>query len=170
MSEEHKCGNWIEHFPGNAKWSNAIQIVKGMAPWGAVSLREIDKVAARMTARASEGDHETVWKQEWAAMADTVAAAADKADAEGRKITAGDFYMRAGNYYYSAERFIPPGEEKMAMYRKALRCWHAALERLHPQIERVEVPYEGQSLPAYFLPAPGLGRKPPGPLGPRMIA
>ena len=67
--------------------------------------------------------------------------------------------MRAANYYYSAERFMTPGDEKMAMYHKALRCWHAALERLHPQIERVEVPYEGQSLPAYFLPAPGPGRK-----------
>src|SRR5262249_1087189 len=78
---------------------------------------------------------------------------------EDRQITAGNHYMRAGNYYYSAERFIPPGDEKMAMYRKALRCWHAALERLDPQIERVDVPDEGKSLPAYFPPAPGAGRK-----------
>jgi alpha-beta hydrolase superfamily lysophospholipase len=156
MSEEHKCGNWIEHFPGNAKWSNAIQIVKGMAPWGAVSLGEIDKVAARMTARASEGDHETVWKQEWAAMADTVAAAADKADAEGRKITAGDFHMRAGNYYYSAERMIPPGDERLDYYKKAIRCYHAAVARLYPNVEHVDVPYQGKALAAFFMKAPGV--------------
>ena len=64
MSAEHKCGNWIEHFPSNAKWSNAIQIVKGMAPWGAVSPEEVDWVAARMTVRAGESDLDTVWSVE----------------------------------------------------------------------------------------------------------
>src|SRR5450759_3038760 len=141
MSAEHKCGNWIEHFPDNAKWSNAIQIVKGMAPWGAVSLGEVDRVAARMTARAGESDLDSVWKQEWAAMADTIAAVADKAAAEGRKITAGDHYMRAGNYYYSAERMIPPGDERLGYYKKAIRCYHAAIERLYPNVEHVDVPY-----------------------------
>jgi alpha-beta hydrolase superfamily lysophospholipase len=156
MSAEHKCGNWIEHFPGNAKWSNAIQIVKGMAPWGAVSLREIDQVAARMTARASESDLEAVWKQEWAAMADTVAAAADQADAEGRKITAGDFYMRAGNYYYSAERMIPPSDERLGYYKKAIRCYHAAVARLYPNVEHIDVPYEDKAMAAFFMKAPSV--------------
>ncbi len=68
--------------------------------------------------------------------------------------------MRAGNYYYSAERFIPPGEEKLAMYRKALRCYQGAMARLHPDIERVEVPYEGQSLPAWFVKGRGHGKRP----------
>jgi hypothetical protein len=93
-------------------------------------------------------------------MADRIAGAADTAAAEGRHITAGHHYMRAGNYYYSAERFIPPSVEKMAMYRKALRAYHAAMERLYPEIERVEVPYEGTSLPAYFVRGAGGGRRP----------
>jgi len=93
-------------------------------------------------------------------MADRVANVADGAAAQGREITAGDHYMRAGNCYYSAERFIVPGDDKLAMYRKALRCYHAALDRLYPQIERVDVAYESTSLPAYFLKAPGAGRKP----------
>ena len=156
MSAEHKCGNWIEHFPSNAKWSNAIQIVKGMAPWGAVSLEEVDRVAARMTARAGESDLDTVWKQEWAAMADTVAAVADKAAAEGRTITAADHYMRAGNYYYSAERMIPPGDERLGYYKKAIRCYHAAIERLYPNVEHVDVPYQGKAMAAFFMKAPGV--------------
>ena len=151
--------NWPVTFPGNLRWSNAMQIVKGMAPYGAIAMEEVDRIGDRLKAREQESDPDTVWKEEWAAMADRVAKVADTAAAERREITAGHHYMRAANYYYSAERFIPPGDEKMAMYRKALRCWHAALERLHPQIERVEVPYEGKSLPAYFLPAPGEGRK-----------
>ena len=79
MSTEPKCGNWVEHFPGNAKWSNAIQIVKGMAPYGAVSLEEVDRVGARMTARAGEGDLDTVWRRNGARMADAVASLADQA-------------------------------------------------------------------------------------------
>src|ERR1043165_3604512 len=154
-----KFAGWAVHFPGNLRWSNAMQIVKGMVPYAAAAPEEIDRVGDRLQARAHEGDPDRAWKEEWAAMADRVAKVADGAAAEGRQITAGNHYMRAGNYYYSAERFIAPGDEKMAMYRKALRCWHAALERLYPQIERVEVPYETQSLPAYFLPAPGAGRK-----------
>jgi alpha-beta hydrolase superfamily lysophospholipase len=130
-----------------------------MAPYGAIAMEEVDRIGDRLKARETESDPDVAWKEEWSAMADRVAKVADTAAAEGRNITAGHHYMRAANYYYSAERFIPPGDEKMAMYHQALRCWHAALGRLHPQIERVEVPYEGKSLPAYFLPAPGPGRK-----------
>jgi dienelactone hydrolase len=155
-----RCGNWVEHFPGNLRWSNAMQIVKGMVPWAAAAMGEIDLVGQRLAAREHEADLDRAWSEEWAAMADRVAKVADGAAAQGRQITAGDYYMRAGNYYYSAERFIVPGDDKMAMYRKALRCYHAALDRLYPQIERVDVAYESTSLPAYFLKAPGAGRKP----------
>ncbi len=150
--------SWAVHFPGNLRWSNAMQIVKGMVPYAAVAMAEIDLIARRLEARAGEADLDRVWREEWAAEADRVAEVADRAAAEGRAITAGNHYMRAGNYYYSAERFIPPGPEKMDMYRKALRCYQAAMERLHPEIERVEVPYENASLPAYFVKGRGNGR------------
>ncbi len=155
-----QCSTWVEHFPGNLRWSNAMQIVKGMVPWGASAVVEIEMVGERLKARASEDDVDRVWKEEWQRLADRVGKMADDADREGRKISAGDHYMRAGNYYYSAERFIPPGEEKLAMYRKALRCYHAALERCYPQIEHVDVPYESTSMPAYFLAGAGSGKRP----------
>jgi Esterase FrsA-like len=151
---------WAVHFPGNLRWSNAMQIVKGMVPYGAVAMDEVDRVGRRLKARAGEADLDRVWREEWAAMADRVAAVADKAAEQGREITAGNHYMRAGNYYYSAERFIPPGPDKMAMYHKALRAYEAAMARLHPDIERVEVPYENTSLPAYFVKGAGGGRRP----------
>jgi dienelactone hydrolase len=152
--------SWAVHFPGNLRWSNAMQIVKGMAPYGAVAMAEVDRIGQRLNARAGEADLDRAWQEEWSAVADRLAKVADAAAAEGREITAGHHYMRAGNYYYSGERFIPPGDEKMAVYRKALRCWQAAMERLHPDIERVEVPYEGKSLPAYFVKGRGGGRRP----------
>lgn len=156
-----KCGSWVETFPGNLRWSNAMQIVKGMVPWAAAAMGEIDVVIQRLRVREHEGDPDRAWKEEWAAMGDRVAKVADAAAAEGREITAGNNYMRAGNYYYSAERFITPGEDKMAMYANALRCYRAALKRLYANVEVVDVPYEGQSLAAYFMKAPSVGGRAP---------
>mgnify|MGYP003472394467 CR=1 FL=1 len=44
-------GNWIDSFADNYQWSNASCITKGMAPWGAVSLGEIDEVVQRLHQR-----------------------------------------------------------------------------------------------------------------------
>jgi dienelactone hydrolase len=153
-------GNWPVTFPGNLRWSNATQIVKGMVAYGAAAMAEVDLIVQRLKARAGDADLDRAWMEEWSKEADRVAKIGDEADAAGNTITAGNQYMRAGNYYYSAERFIPPGEEKLAIYRKALRCYQGAMARLHPDIERVEVPYEGQSLPAWFVKGRGLGKRP----------
>ncbi len=152
---------WPVTFPGNLRWSNAMQIVKGMVPYAAAAMAEIDNIRIRLAARTGEPDLDRVWKEEWEKEADRVAAYGDEADKKGHRITAGNQYMRAGNYYYSAERFVPPGEEKLAVYRKALRCYQAAMARLYPEIERVEVPYEGGlTLPAWFAKGRGEGRRP----------
>jgi len=145
-------GAWIEQFPGNLTWSNAALVTKGMAPYGAVALGEIDEVCERLKARQGEAD---AWREEWCAMAERLERAADAAAVEGRQLTAGNAYLRAGMYYFTGERFVVPGEEKREIGRKALRCQHAGLERRYPNIERVEVPYENTTLPALFMKAPG---------------
>src|ERR1043165_4501979 len=114
--------NWPVTFPGNLRWSNAMQIVKGMVAYGAAAMAEIDQITRRLKARSGEAELDKVWMEEWSREADRVARIGDEADAEGNAISAGNQYMRAGNYYYSAERFIPPREKKLAMYAKALRC------------------------------------------------
>jgi pimeloyl-ACP methyl ester carboxylesterase len=151
-------GTWIDHFPDNYSWSNATLVTKGMAPYGAVALEEIDRIGERLKARAGEPQ---AWWEEWSAMAARIERAADTAAAEGRQMTAGNYYIRAGNYYFTGERFIAPGEQKLAMYCRALRCFHAGFERRHRNIERVDVPYEGSALAAYFMRAPGVTGKAP---------
>src|SRR6267142_4016490 len=86
----HGGGSWALHFPGNLRWSNAMQIVKGMVPYAAVAMAEIDLIARRLEARAGETDLDRVWRDEWSAEADRVAKVADQAAAEGRQITAGN--------------------------------------------------------------------------------
>ena len=151
-------GTWIEQFPGNMTWSNAALVTKGMAPYGAVALGEIDQICERLKSRQSEPD---AWQEEWCAMAGRLEKVADQDATEGRNMTAGNYYLRAGMYYFTAERFIYPGDQKREMGRKSLQCQRAGLERRHPNIEYVEVPFGSTTLPALFMKAPGVtGRAP----------
>ena len=151
-------GPWIEHFPGNMVWSNACLVTKGMAPYGAVALGEIDEVCERLKRR--EGEHDA-WEQEWCAMGARLEKVAEQAAAEGRDMTAGNYYLRAGMYYFTGERFVYPGERKREIGRKALACQHAGLKRRYPNLEFVEVPYENTTLPALFMKAPGVSGRAP---------
>jgi dienelactone hydrolase len=142
-----------DSFPGNFQWSNATLVCKGMAPYGAVAIEEIERVCERLRARGSQDTD--AWWQEWCAIAEKNEKLADAAADEGRGMTAGSHYLRAGNYYYTGERFVPPGEKKLGIYKKALRCYREGLKRRHPEIEFVEVPYEDETLPAYFMKGQG---------------
>ena len=42
---------WIDEFPGNFVWSNAALVTKGMAPYSAVAIGEIDEVCERLRPR-----------------------------------------------------------------------------------------------------------------------
>lgn len=73
-------GNWIHSFPRNFQWSNATLITKGMAPYGAVALGEIDEIVLRLHQRADEPH---AWWEEWCAMAARMEKFADQAAAAG---------------------------------------------------------------------------------------
>ena len=151
-------GSWIEQFPGNMTWSNAALVTKGMAPYGAVALGEIDEVCERLKSRQQEPD---AWPEEWCRMASRLEKVADKAAAEGHQHTAGNYYLRAGMYYFTGERFIYPGPAKLEVGRKSLQCQRAGLERRYPNMEFVEVPFENTTLPAIFMKAPGVSGRAP---------
>jgi len=151
-------GAWTDSFPGNFQWSNATLVCKGMAPYGAVALEEIERVCERLRARGPQEPE--AWPQEWCSEAGRIEKLADAAATERREATAGALYLRAGNYYYTGERFVPLGDRKLDIYRKALRCFHEGLKRRHPEIEFCEVPYEDATLPAYFMKSAAGGRAP----------
>ncbi len=141
---------WIEHLTGNMVWSNAILVTKGMAPYGAVALGEIDQVCEKLRARQTEPQ---AWWEEWSAMGKRLHARANDLEAAGHRMSAGNYYLRAGMYYFTAERFIHPGPDKREMGRIAIDCQTKGILRRYPNVERVEVPFEGKSLPAFFMKA-----------------
>jgi dipeptidyl aminopeptidase/acylaminoacyl peptidase len=151
-------GHWIDTFAGNQLWSNALLVTKGMAPYGAVALGEIDAVCERLKLRQSDPD---AWRDEWSAMAARLEKTADAAAAAGNQLTAGNYYLRAGMYQFTAERFVYPGAEKREIGRKAIELKQAGLTRRYSNIERVEVPFGEGTLPALFMKAQGASARAP---------
>ena len=149
---------WIDHFPGNFMWSNATLVTKGMAPYGAVALGEIDEVCERLRLRQHEPH---AWWEEWEALGARLERAAHAAEARANHRSAGDLFLRAGMYYFTAERFIVPGPEKREMGRRAIDCQTKGILGRYPNVERVEVPYEGVALPALFMKARGASGRAP---------
>lgn len=140
--------HWFEYFPSNHMWSQGMMFGIEMSAWGAAALGEIDQIGQKL--RGHEGDNERWW-QEWTAMARRIEGFGDAEEALGHRLTAGSYYLRAAIYYFCGERFVPPSDRKWDSYRACLRCFRQGIARRYPQIERVEVPYEGTTLPAWFL-------------------
>lgn len=159
-------GPWIEHFPGNLAWSNACLVTKGMAPYGAVALGEIDQVCERLRPRQNEAD---AWREEWCAMGRRLEQQAEQAVAEGHGMTAGHYYLRAGMYYFTGERFVYPGEQKRDIGRKAIALQTKGILLRYPNVEKAEVPFasgnpaapSAGTLPALFMKAPGASGRAP---------
>jgi dienelactone hydrolase len=140
--------HWFEYFPENHMWSQGMMFGIEMQTWGAASISEIDQIGQQLRNHVGDNDK---WWEEWTKMAQRIEGFADAEEAKGHKLTAGAYYLRAAIYYFCGERFVPPSEKKWDTYRKCLECFRKGIERRYPQIERVDVPYEGTTLPAWFL-------------------
>jgi dipeptidyl aminopeptidase/acylaminoacyl peptidase len=64
-------------------------------------------------------------------------------------------------YYFTGERFIVPGDHKRQVGAKAIELQTKGILGRYPNVEKVEVPYEGRSLPAFFMRAPGAAGRAP---------
>ena len=121
---------WIDHFPGNFLWSNATLIIKGMAPYGAVALEEIDRACDRLKVRQGEPQ---AWWEEWSALAEQVESKARAAEQRGHSITARTT-ISAGHYHYNAER-LPRPAPKSARWPRRLR-WYACARLASGQLSK----------------------------------
>jgi dipeptidyl aminopeptidase/acylaminoacyl peptidase len=137
-------------FPGNYTWSAASRGVIATSLWGGADLGEVYKVVAALKSRAGEG---AAWFAEWSAMAEKVARLAATTEAKGHTATASAAYMRAANYYQTGERLLQPrNEESQRAYARAVALFKKGIADVpFISIEAVEVPFEGKSLPGYFV-------------------
>ncbi len=141
-----------EFFEGNYKWSyNTLLAFCGGAQMGDV---------ARVLERLRGASDEFAWHDAWQEIADV---ATRRAAQTRHPRSAWQHHLLAALYGILSEHFIPPGSpQRLATYRKALASFDAARAVAPYPVERVEVPYEGASLPGYYVPARGAsGRKQP---------
>lgn len=159
VSTPPRHANWFTYFPEDYRWSAAVSGVLTTAPYGGAELGEVDRVGRRL--RGQVGD-DGAWFEAWCEEGRRLRAWAAEAEAAGRRLTAAQVHLRACSYLQIGERFRTPKDEAaLTAYRQALdsfRGFAALTDR--PGIEAVEVPYQGVSLPAWFVHAENA---PPGP-------
>lgn len=113
--------------------------------------------------RINEGDEES-WYDEWLKTAMRILAIAEKSEAGGHLVSAREAYLRASNYFRSAEFFLHADISDTRAYeawKMSRDCFLKAIPYLSNTIEKVEIPFEGTSLPGYFITAEGVKKKAP---------
>jgi FrsA-like alpha/beta hydrolase family protein len=145
-----KPDSYFMYFPGNYRWSAAFINMLGCAPYGGSDIGELHKIGQLLQGKGAEDDE--AWFDACAKVADGVRAHAERFEGSGHRFSAAHAYLRACNYYQMAERFRTPKDEKgLAVYRTAVQCFHKHAKLTDVRIEIVEVPFEGGSLPGYFV-------------------
>ncbi|MGI8563156.1 MAG: alpha/beta hydrolase family protein [Candidatus Dormibacter sp.] len=155
-----KFGDWFAYFPQDYRWSAAMSLVLGAAPYGGSDLGEADQAGRSLRDRV--GDDEA-WFETWRELGNRLVERAVTAERCGRRLTASAAYVRACAYLQIGERFRTPKDEvALACYRDSVAAFHRFAELSDgPQVEAVEVPFGSGSLPAYLVHAEGGGNRPP---------
>jgi len=133
----------FEFFPGNYRWS--YNTLLAFAAGG--QLGDFALIQKQLT---QEAGNDNAWHREWARLADVL----EKRAKAGSRISAAENYFLSSLYHTISEHFIPPAEPaRLASYREVLRTFNLGREASAHPVERVLVPFEGTTLPAYFVPA-----------------
>src|SRR5688572_9903534 len=141
---------YFMYFPGNYRWSAAFVNMIGSIAYGGAEMGELHKIGRLLKDKAPEDDQ--AWFDACLKVAEGVRAYAEKWDKGGYRPSAAHAYLRACNYYQMAERFRTPKDEKaLAIFKTGVRCFHRFAKLTDVNIELVEVPFEGGSLPGYFV-------------------
>jgi alpha-beta hydrolase superfamily lysophospholipase len=107
------------------------------------------------------GDAEA-WCAAWTKLARQVAEVATEAANAGKDVTAADAFYRASQYYQWAEAFLAPDDARTTdLYARHLDTFANFAQLSSPQIEIIDIPFEGSSLKAYFVPAEGAQARSP---------
>jgi dienelactone hydrolase len=141
---------YFMYFPGNYRWSAGFINMLGSAAYGGADIGELHKIGVLLKGKGAEDDN--AWFDACVKVADSVRGYAEKFEAGGHRFSAAHAYLRACNYYQMAERFRTPKDDKaLAVFRAGVNCFQKHARLTDVKIEVVEIPYEGQSLPGYFV-------------------
>jgi len=133
----------------------------GVAGYGVSEFGEVATVLNRINARGADYD---AFFDEFSAMGIAVRNNADASLAKRHRVSARAAFLRAAEYFSQA-LFVVLGthdpSRELATYNVMQDSWHKAATLFSPPLERVAIPYEGASMPGYFLAADNSGRRRP---------
>ncbi|MDP3971469.1 MAG: hypothetical protein Q8P61_00970 [Candidatus Nanopelagicales bacterium] len=134
----------------------AVQTMLGGVAFGLGDVGEILQTVEQIPA----GD-DTAWSAAFRALAQRVETIADTARRDGCLRSGRDAYLRAAVYYAAAQDGELSGTDDDAIrrtFRDHRRCWDSFADLNEPTLERVAIPYDGSTMPGYFLPVDGTRR------------
>ena len=149
-------------FPKSYRWSSALLNIISTAPFGGADISEVYQI--RRMLELSDQEDDEAWFKACNTVAQKVEKHAEGFHDEGFMSPSAAMYLRASNYYQMAERFRTPKDEKaINSFKKGVDCFHKFIQIGSEDIEIVEIPYEGKSLPGYFVGASGNNTQEPTP-------
>ena len=140
----------FEFFPGHYRWS--YNTLLAFAAGG-----QLGDLALIHSSLAAEMGKDEAWHREWKRLAEILERRAKGASS----FAAAENYFLSSLYHTISEHFIPPASpERLASYKEVLRTFDLGRGKAGHPVERVTVPFEGITLPAYFVPGMGNGPRP----------
>ncbi len=122
-------------------------------PFGGPDFGEI-----RAVGRAVGAGDDTAFYDAWVAAGDRVAAEAASAATRGHRSSARDLFLRASAFYAASYHLLygaPVDPRLVAAFQKQMAAFEQGLELFDPPVLPMRIPFEGASMPAYFIPAIG---------------
>lgn len=143
------------HFPENYMWSMGVfRALMAGGDFGEIA-HACDSLgeASRPNSEYPNGNP-ALWLAAWSGIAGELQTLAERSLVRSHRATARDAYFRAAIYWQWAGAYLDPEHpEVVATFDRHLDCFRKAAGLLEMGIEFVELPYEGTTLPAYYVPA-----------------
>ncbi|MFP3557900.1 alpha/beta fold hydrolase [Paraburkholderia sp. SIMBA_049] len=150
----------FQYFPNNYMWSLAV--MRALA--SGASFGEVNWACSGLHEAAAvdpDGDV-AAWHRAWMGLGNQVQTQAEQAARRGHTVSARHAFMRAAIYYQWAEAFLDPDDARAPhAFDRHLAAFAQGAELMEPRVEVFELPFDGASLTAYFVPACGARGKAP---------
>ncbi|CAI7659645.1 unnamed protein product [Penicillium pancosmium] len=141
----------INHFfKSNESFSYEALRAAGYSNYGGADLGEVVAICSKI-----RPGNEDDWVREWQKAADRAVSNAQYSKSMKNKESAYQSYLRASNYFRTADFFrrenVEEDEISELLYESSEAAFINAMELSEFLYESIQIPYEGTSLPGYFI-------------------